>query len=142
MTTQGDARRDTLLVGTVDGIFAFARSGAAWKQNGHFLSGEHVSALLFEPESRTLFAGTFGAALHASGDLGKSWERRDRGLREMEIYTLASQKINALTASSDNPSVRIVSGKVKSSRTGRMMALSTPRISANRAAPARLSTRR
>src|SRR5690349_5260145 len=83
MTTQGDARRDTLLVGTVDGISSFARSGASWRQNGHFLPGEHVSAIIFEPESRTLFAGTFGAALYASTDLGKSWERRDRGLRDV-----------------------------------------------------------
>jgi photosystem II stability/assembly factor-like uncharacterized protein len=97
MTTQGDARRDTLLVGTVDGIFSFARSSAAWSQRAHFLPGEHVSALLFEPESRTLFAGTFASALHASSDLGKTWERRDRGLRDMEIYSLACQKIGGQT---------------------------------------------
>jgi photosystem II stability/assembly factor-like uncharacterized protein len=97
MTTEGDARRDTLLVGTVDGIFSFARGGATWNQYGHFLPGEHVSAIIFEPESRTLFAGTFGAALHASSDFGKTWERRDRGLRDMEIYTLASHTIGGKT---------------------------------------------
>jgi photosystem II stability/assembly factor-like uncharacterized protein len=97
MTTQGDARRDRLLVGTVDGIFSFARTGAAWGQRDCFLRGEHISALLFEPESRTLFAGTFGGALHASSDLGKTWQRRDQGLRGMEIYTVACQNVGGKT---------------------------------------------
>lgn len=93
MTTQGDSRSDTLLVGTVDGIFAFALNGNNWNQYAHFLPGEHVSAIIVEPSSNTLFAGTFGAALYASSDRGKNWERRDNGLRGMEIYSLAAQTI-------------------------------------------------
>src|SRR5262249_51774741 len=93
MTTQGDSRLETLLVGTVDGIFAFARSGGSWTQRGHFLSGEHISAIIEEPSTKTLFAGTFGSALHVSSDGGKSWERRDNDLRGMEIYALAAHSI-------------------------------------------------
>jgi photosystem II stability/assembly factor-like uncharacterized protein len=94
MITVGEKPEDFLLVGTVDGIFAFTCSdGKLWTQKEQFLSGEHISALLFEPVSRTLFAGTFGEALYASGDLGRNWERRDRGLGGREIYTLACQPI-------------------------------------------------
>jgi photosystem II stability/assembly factor-like uncharacterized protein len=93
MTTVGESPIDTLLVGTVDGIFSFARGGASWAQREKFLPGEHISALLFEPSSGTLFGGTFGEALFASSDLGRNWERRDRGLGGMEIYTLACQEV-------------------------------------------------
>jgi photosystem II stability/assembly factor-like uncharacterized protein len=93
MLTVGDSPRDTLLVGTVDGIFSFARRAGPWSRQESFLPGEHISALLFEPSSRMLFAGTFGAALHASKDLGRSWERRDRGIGGREIYTLACQEV-------------------------------------------------
>jgi photosystem II stability/assembly factor-like uncharacterized protein len=93
MTTVGESPIDTLLVGTVDGIFSFARGGAPWTQREKFLPGEHISALLFEPSSGTLFGGTFGEALFASSDLGRNWERRDRGLGGMEIYTLACQEV-------------------------------------------------
>ena len=91
--TVGESPRDTLLVGTVDGIFSFARAGGAWTARERFLSGEHLSALLFEPLSRMLFAGTYGEARYASKDLGRNWEKRYRGLEELEIYTLACQEI-------------------------------------------------
>jgi photosystem II stability/assembly factor-like uncharacterized protein len=93
MTTIGESPRDTLLVGTVDGIFAFTRTNGSWSPRERFLPGEHASALLFEPSSRTLFAGTYGAALYASKDLGRSWELRNRGLEGLEIYTLACQEV-------------------------------------------------
>ena len=93
MATHGGTPMDTLLVGTVDGIFSFARGGSGWARRDRFLPGAHVSAIIFEPSSRTLLAGTFGAALYASGDLGRNWERRDNGLRGMEIYTLAAQQV-------------------------------------------------
>ncbi|HEY2987772.1 MAG TPA: hypothetical protein VGL11_08600 [Candidatus Binatia bacterium] len=92
-TTVGEAPRKTLLVGTADGIFAFARNGGSWTPQETFLPGEHISALLFEPSSRTLFAGTYGQALYASKDFGRNWEKRYRGLEGSEIYTLACQKV-------------------------------------------------
>ena len=92
-TTVGESPSETLLVGTVDGIFAFSRHNGAWDQQGKFLAGEHISAVLFEPSSRMLFAGTYGEALFASKDLGKSWERRGKGIGGREIYTLAAQQV-------------------------------------------------
>lgn len=93
MTTAGELPTDQLLVGTVDGIFSFQRRNGAWVQEEKFLSGEHISAILFEPSSRMLFAGTYGEALYASKDLGKSWEKRDKGIGGREIYTLASPQV-------------------------------------------------
>jgi photosystem II stability/assembly factor-like uncharacterized protein len=90
--TVGESPRDTLLVGTARGIFSFARQNGSWDAKETLLPGEHISALLFEPSSRTLFAGTYGEHLYASKDFGRSWERRDRGLGGREIYTLACQE--------------------------------------------------
>ncbi|MBI2991082.1 MAG: glycosyl hydrolase, partial [Deltaproteobacteria bacterium] len=89
----GELPRDTLLVGTAQGIFSCARQNDSWSAKQAFLPGEHISALLFEPSSRTLFAGTYGAAIYASKDLGRSWERRDRGIGSRGIYTLACREI-------------------------------------------------
>jgi photosystem II stability/assembly factor-like uncharacterized protein len=93
MITEGDLPRDRLLVGTVDGIFSFARRIGSWSQQETVLPGKHISAIVFEPSSQMLFAGTYGAGLYASKDLGKSWESSDRGIREPEIYSLAFQKV-------------------------------------------------
>ena len=92
-TTVGESPRDTLLVGTVEGVFSFVRGNGSWSPRGTFLPGQHISALLFEPSIQVLFAGTYGEALYASEDLGKNWERRDRGLGGLEIYTLACQDV-------------------------------------------------
>lgn len=91
--TYGAEPRETLLVGTARGIFPFARQNGSWTQKETLLPGEHISALLFEPSSRTLFAGTYGEALFASPDIGKSWERRDRGIANREIYSLACHEV-------------------------------------------------
>ena len=91
--TVGELPKELLLVGTTRGIFSFARQSGSWSPQETFLPGEHISALLFEPSSRTLFAGTYGEALYASKDLGRNWERRDKGIGDLEIYTLAFQEV-------------------------------------------------
>ena len=93
MVTTGESPRDKLLVGTVDGIFPFVRRGDSWSSQETQLPGKHISAIIYEPASRMLFAGTYGAGLYASKDLGKHWESSDRGIREPEIYSLASQEV-------------------------------------------------
>lgn len=93
-TTHGESPLERLLIGTVDGIFSFVRSDGGWQQRETLLAGEHISALLFEPESRALFAGTYGEALYVSEDLGRTWEKRNQGLRGYETYTLAANRVN------------------------------------------------
>jgi photosystem II stability/assembly factor-like uncharacterized protein len=93
MMTVGELPKDLLLVGTARGIFSFARHNGSWSLKETLLAGEHISALLFESSSRTLFAGTYGEALYASRDLGGNWERRVLGAGNLETYTLASQEV-------------------------------------------------
>lgn len=92
-TTVGELPTDTLLVGTVKGIFSFVHRSGSWVAQGTFLPDHHISALISEPSSHTLFAGTYGGAIYASRDSGRSWERRDRSIGEREIYSLASQVV-------------------------------------------------
>jgi photosystem II stability/assembly factor-like uncharacterized protein len=93
ITTVGETPTKRLLVGTTDGIYSFLHKNGDWNQLGTMLPGKHISALLFEPSSRALFAGTYGYELYASADLGKNWERRDQGIGEREVYTLNCQEV-------------------------------------------------
>src|SRR3972149_4338810 len=51
--TVGEAAQDKLLVGTVDGIFAFQKQGGSWLPQGTRIPGKHISSIFFEPASRT-----------------------------------------------------------------------------------------
>src|SRR3989337_3709602 len=92
-TTVGESPRGTLLVGTGEGIFSCERRHGSWSPQERLLPGEHISSLLYLSRSRTLFAGTYGEALYASKDLGRNWERRDQGIGNREIYTLAVREV-------------------------------------------------
>jgi photosystem II stability/assembly factor-like uncharacterized protein len=91
--TVGETANSKLLVGTVDGIFSFLKSNGSWQHQGTFIAGKHISAIIFEPLTQTLFAGTYGPEIFTSSDKGNTWERRDRGLGEFEIYSLARQLV-------------------------------------------------
>src|SRR5215813_12047097 len=88
-TTTGETRKDRLLVGTVNGIFSFTRQGKDWKQQETMLPDQHISSIIFEPSSGTLFAGSYNGKIFASGDQGKNWEQRNQGIVDKEIYSLA-----------------------------------------------------
>ena len=92
--TQGEVANDKLLVGTVDGIFAFQKRGASWQSQETMVPGKHFSSIIFEPSTQTLFGGTYSREIFASTDLGKSWDRRDDGIGDKEIYSLGSQLVN------------------------------------------------
>ena len=104
--TVTDSPSPLLLVGTVEGIFPFVRRNSSWVLQGRFLAGEHVSALLYEPLSHTLFAGTYAGdyegapstsverqPFYASKNLGKDWERRGNGIAERNLFTLNLQPL-------------------------------------------------
>ena len=73
--TQGEVAKDKLLVGTVDGIFAFQKRGGSWESQGTMVPGKHFSSIIFERTTDTMFAGAFFGSVHASADGGKTWER-------------------------------------------------------------------
>jgi len=90
-----------LLAGTIDGIFAFTRQNGSWTFEKHSLSGEHVSALLYEPRSKILFAATYAGEyegcphadkdrwpLYTSRDFGKHWKRAGRGIARLNLFTI------------------------------------------------------
>ena len=91
--TVGEAAKDKLLVGTVNGIFSFVKNNGGWNRQETMLSDQHISAIIFEPSSQMLFAGSYNGKIFASGDSGKSWEQRDQGIADKEIYSLASQLV-------------------------------------------------
>jgi photosystem II stability/assembly factor-like uncharacterized protein len=88
----GAAPPTRLYVGTLDGVATLERPArdGAWRPVGHTLTGQHVSALLFEPRHGGLFAGVHGGGLYASADGGQSWARKTRGLAHDQIWTLAA----------------------------------------------------
>src|ERR1044071_186114 len=92
--TQGEVAKDKLLVGTVDGLFAFQKRAGAWQSQQAMVPGKHFSSIIFEPNTQTLFGGTYSCEIFASTDLGKTWERRDAGIGEKEVYSLGSQLVN------------------------------------------------
>src|SRR5439155_330125 len=71
--TVGESPKDKILVGTVDGIFSFFKRNGSWENQGTLIPGKHVSSIIFEPVSQTLFAGTYSSEVFASTDLGKNW---------------------------------------------------------------------
>lgn len=79
-----------LLVGTADGIVFLNRSSASapWHQTRRELEGKHISALMLEPRSGAIFAGTHEDGLHVSKDGGRTWGRTDRGIQFPNIYSL------------------------------------------------------
>lgn len=80
-----------VLVGTIEGVVCLEREsgGPGWRVARRMLADQHIHALLLEPESRTLFAGVNHGSIFASADGGETWERRDQGLTEPNIYSLA-----------------------------------------------------
>jgi photosystem II stability/assembly factor-like uncharacterized protein len=84
-----------VLIGTLKGIVTAQRDGGRWQVTGNALSDRHISAILVEPESGTIFAGAYeDGSLNASRDDGKTWEPRNNGLTETEVFSLAATKVD------------------------------------------------
>jgi hypothetical protein len=79
-----------VLVGTIEGVVCIERDsgGPGWHVAHRALTDKHIHALLIEPESGTIFAGANHGSIFASADGGHSWERRDEGLTQHNIYSL------------------------------------------------------
>ena len=89
-----DAPSDEVLVGTNDGVVTIQRNGAGWTIKSRTLEGKHIHAVLFEEQSGTWFAGVNKGGIFASEDGGKTWEQRDNGLTESDIYSLARAEVD------------------------------------------------
>jgi photosystem II stability/assembly factor-like uncharacterized protein len=84
-----------LWVGTQDGLVLFERAdNASWREAQRALRGQHISSIIFEKTTGTIFAGAFFGSVHASADRGKTWERRDNGITIHDVYSLASTVVD------------------------------------------------
>ncbi len=88
-------RSHQLWVGTKDGLVLLERAGnGEWREAHRALRGQHISSIIFERASGTMFAGAFFGSVHASADGGKTWERRDNGMTIHDVYSLAGSVVD------------------------------------------------
>jgi photosystem II stability/assembly factor-like uncharacterized protein len=84
-----------LWVGTQDGLVCLEKSDQGqWRESQRALRGQHISSIVFEPTTATIFAGAFFGSVHASDDGGRTWERRDTGIAYHDVYSLATNLID------------------------------------------------
>jgi photosystem II stability/assembly factor-like uncharacterized protein len=89
------SRSKELLVGTTEGIVKLERNGSGWKPTDRFLPTVHISCILIEPESGTTLAtGYKDGSVWASTDGGRTWEPRNKGLTETNVYSLDAAKVD------------------------------------------------
>jgi photosystem II stability/assembly factor-like uncharacterized protein len=88
-----------LLVGTVDGLVEVrsdARNG--WTVARTSLRGVHVSSLMLEPESGSVFAGSHEHGIFRSSDGGATWDEKSTGLGSRNVFSLHSRREGAATS--------------------------------------------
>jgi photosystem II stability/assembly factor-like uncharacterized protein len=88
------APSDEVVIGTTDGVVIMKREGSGWAVVDRSLSGQHIHALVHEEESGLWFAGVNKGGIHVSSDGARTWERRDAGLTETDVYSLATVKVD------------------------------------------------
>ncbi|SVA42185.1 uncharacterized protein METZ01_LOCUS95039 [marine metagenome] len=83
-------RSQELLVGTKEGVAILNQDATgSWRMSHRGLSDLHISSLILPPQTDLIFAGAFHGSIHASRDGGRTWERRDTGLTQDDVYSLA-----------------------------------------------------
>ena len=84
-----------ILVGTARGVTAIERSGSGWRVAADALTDKHIGAILVEPRSGAIFAGAYGdGSLHVSFDGGETWQPRDHGLTEHDVFSLEAVEVD------------------------------------------------
>ena len=85
-----------ILVGTREGAVTIERDapGSQWRIAHRAITDKHLSAIIIEPESGLVFAGAFHGGVMVSADQGKSWEARNNGMTQNNVYSLAAKHIN------------------------------------------------
>lgn len=77
-----------LWVATKEGIVALERRGSGWSVARRMLTDKHIGVIVKEAQSGLIFAGAYHGSIHASADEGQTWQPRDNGLTERDIYSL------------------------------------------------------
>ena len=93
--TSGESQKDKLFVGTVDGIFSFQKSGGCLGAASDHGAGEAFQLDYFRADDPRRFSAALTAVKFTPARiLARTWERRDNGIGEKEIYSLATQVVN------------------------------------------------
>lgn len=90
------SRSEEVLVGTKEGIVFLKRNGgvSGWSVAHRALVNKHIHAVIVEPDSGAIIAGVTHDTIYVSEDGGETWERRDEGITQPDIYSLAAAKVN------------------------------------------------
>ncbi len=83
---------DTILVGTVDGIFLLERSARQWVVKHRALQGCFVSAVTALDDG-TLFAATHGIGVARSTDGGHTWSWINEGLTHFDLWSARAGRL-------------------------------------------------
>ena len=92
-----DALSEEALVGTVDGVVRIVRGAAGWTAAERTLEGKHVHALAQDPKSGVWFCGVEHGGIYASEDDGRTWEKRDFGLAQPNVYSISVAETDGRT---------------------------------------------
>jgi photosystem II stability/assembly factor-like uncharacterized protein len=85
---------ERLFIATADGVFTVDRkTGKEWSVSGSSLKGCHISSLIMEPGSGLMFAGVHKGPVYASADSGETWQLRDKGLAQRDVFSLSCANI-------------------------------------------------
>jgi photosystem II stability/assembly factor-like uncharacterized protein len=86
------SRSAEVWVGTKEGIVVIERDATAsgWRVTRRLLEDKHISAIVTDAESGLTFVGAFHGSLQVTADGGKTWETRNHGLTEDDVYSLAA----------------------------------------------------
>lgn len=89
-----DKPSSQILVGTAQGVATIERAGSEWRLGQRTLPDKHISSLIKEPESGLTFAGIFNGGVAVSADDGKTWEARNNGMTQNNVYSLNAKRMN------------------------------------------------
>ena len=93
------SRSEEVLVGTKEGIVFLKRNdgGSGWSIARRALADKHIHAVIVEPKSGAIIAGATEDTIYVSEDDGQTWEKRDSGITQPDIYSLAAAQVNGKT---------------------------------------------
>lgn len=86
---------DEALIATARGVITIKRDDAKqWRVVRKSLEQCHISSLMQEPTSGLIFAGVHTGTIYASGDGGKSWEPKDKGITHKHVFSLNHTQVD------------------------------------------------
>lgn len=86
-----------VLVGSINGVIRVTKKGENWVVSERTLEGNHIHALVQDPQSKIWFCGVEKGGIFASEDDGRTWIKRDVGLTHTNVYSLSVSEIDGRT---------------------------------------------